>query len=102
MSVEGNMAKALFILGSSLLCLTFLYGYRVSTKGQQKSATITNIDGKSAIGKDVVNSKRFSDYKTGKKLTDPTFLEQQPNEIVVGTAPPISCIPFERPCPEYP
>jgi hypothetical protein len=100
--MEDRMAKALFSFAFSLLFLTFLYGHSVSTKGQQKSEAITTIDGKSVIVRDKENSKRFADYNTGKKLTDPAFLEQQPNEIVVETAPPIICISFERPCPEYP
>jgi len=74
----------------------------VSTKGQQKSETITTIDGKSAIGKDMENSKRFSDYKTGKKLTDSAFLEQQSNEIVIKKRPSIIDTALERPCPKYP
>ncbi len=66
-----------------LLCLSFLCGYSVMTKGQQKSEPITAIDGKSAKGKDMKNRARLAEYKTGKTLTDPDFFAQQSDEIVV-------------------
>jgi hypothetical protein len=100
--MEGNMAKAFIALALSLLCVTFLYGYKVISKGQLQSETITIINGKSATGKDVENSKRFPKYKTGRKLTDPTFFEQQSNEIVVKKRSPIIDVPLERRCPKYP
>lgn len=81
--------------------VTLLYGYKVTSKGQQKEA-ITAINGKSTVEKDKENSKRFTKYKTGQKLTDPAFLEQQSNEIVVTKAPSIIDIPLERKCPTYP
>jgi hypothetical protein len=101
-SMEGKMAKTLFTLSFSLLGLTFLYGYRVITKGQQTSESITAIDGKSAAEKDVKNGKRFADYKTGQKLTDSAFLDQRSNDIVVTKAPSIIDVAIQRPCPEYP
>jgi len=100
--MEGKMAGTLFTFVFLLLCSTFLYSYRAITKGQQKSETITTIDGKSANEKDVENSKRFTRYKTGKKLTDPAFLEQQSTDIVVKKIPPIIDTELERKCPPYP
>ena len=75
----------------AFLCLTssitiLLYGYKSATNGQQQEV-ITVIDGKSATGKDKEHSKRFTRYKTGRKLTEPAFLEQQSNELVVKKSP---------------
>src|SRR5215475_1783192 len=108
--MRGKMKNKLYTLAFLFLTsgITILYGYKPATKGQQKEEVITTLDLNNITDKDRKHSKLFPRYRTGKKLSNQAFLEQESNskqlsnEIVVRKLPPIIDIDLERRCPNYP